>query len=105
MNQLSSAERYERIAQVLKNKEEDLEEKLFAVRKAVQQRATLLKQEDCRKKLEALDDELGRLRSRVGGLETVLNRHDDIGKEINRLIVKIGETGVLSSGSEEAGTP
>ncbi len=93
VNQLSSAERYERIAQVLKNKEEDLEEKLFAVRKAVQQRAALLKQEtDYRKKLEAFDAELARLRSRVGGLEPLLTRRGEIGKKVNKLIVEIGET-------------
>ena len=93
VNQLSSAERWERLAEFLTNKREDLEEKLFTIKKAIQQKDTLLKQEsDLRKKGGSMDEELAKLRSRVGGLGPLLAKRDELSKKINALIVTIGET-------------
>ena len=93
VNQLSSAERWERLAEFLTNKREDLEEKLFTIKKAIQQKDTLLKQEsDLRKKVGSMDEELAKLRSRVGGLGPLLAKRDELSKKINALIVTIGET-------------
>ena len=90
VQELSSAERYERISEILKNTKEELRGTLFHAQKVLRSTKELTKQkEELEKKLQRLDAQLTSLRPKFGDIGPIIERREKVGRQINELVLKI----------------
>lgn len=92
VTQLSYAQNYESINNVLKNRKEDLIEKKHHIDKTLEKLESLQKQKkDLEKKIPELDDELAKLEPRFkGDADKLLKERKELGKKIDKLNIEIG---------------
>ena len=92
VTQLSYAQNYESINNVLKNRKEDLIEKKHHIDKTLEKLESLQKQKkDLEKKIPELDDELAKLEPRFkGDADKLFKERKELGKKIDKLNIEIG---------------
>lgn len=92
VNQLSYAQNYESINNILKNKKEDLTEKKYQIDKTIDKLETLQKQKkELEKKIPELDKELEKLKPRFkGDVDKLFKKRERLVKEIDNLNIEIG---------------
>jgi DNA repair exonuclease SbcCD ATPase subunit len=92
VTQLSYAQNYDTIHDLLKNRKEDLSEKKVQIDKILEKLSELQSQKiELQAKLSQLDLELAKLEPRFKGLKEPLRKRKELSKYIDELTIKIGE--------------